>query len=163
MILRKMSADTDWAWLAGFFDGEGHSSCRDRTGNSHLEKYRSPRTIVMAISQHDNDVLYRVHRITGRGKIYSITKTRPERSTLTGQYQSYSWRTGRRADLIFIGEHMWPYLGIVKKTQLAITLDLHTRLDPKGQDVLPDFVQVFKNQYPMYFNDRAGDFEKDEK
>lgn len=117
----------------------------------------------MAISQHDSDVLYKVQRITGRGKVYTITKTRPERSTLTGEYESHSWRTARRVDIIFVAENMWPYLGIVKKIQLARTIDRHTRLDPKGQDTLPDFVQVFKNQYPMYFIDKAGDFEKEER
>lgn len=116
----------------------------------------------MAISQHDSDVLYKVQRITNRGKVYSLTKTRPERSKLSGTYESFSWRTGQRDNVIYIGFKMWPYLGIVKRIQLARTLDLHTRLDPKQQDKLPDFVKEFRVQYPMYF-DRAGDFEKEER
>lgn len=143
-------SDTDWAWAAGFFDGEGHISCRDRTGNGHLEKYRSPRTLTMAISQHHREVLDRFSSIARCGQVYTLTKTRPARSALTGQYLSYSWRTGRRLPILWVIEGMWPYLGSVKRFQAASAIVLHTSLDPRREQVTPPYLLG-------YYNDRAGD------
>lgn len=148
-----MSSES-WAWAAGFFDGEGHISCRDRTGRGHLEKYRSPRTLTVAISQHHREVLEKFQVIVGCGTIYELTKTRPARSKLTGQYQSYSWRTGKRGDALKVVEGMWPWLGSIKRLQAASSLMLHTSLDPKHTDTLPNYLV-------NYYNDRAGeDFQK---
>lgn len=74
--------ELEWAWAAGFFDGEGHISCRDRSGNSHLAKYRSPRTLALCISQHDREVLDRFKTIAQCGKVYTIQKTRPAHSSM---------------------------------------------------------------------------------
>lgn len=145
---------SNWAWAAGLFDGEGHISCRDRTGRGHLGKYRSPRTMTVAISQHHREVLERFQEVVGCGKIYEITKTRPPHSKLTGQYPSYSWRTGQRGNALVIVEGMWPWLGSVKRLQAASSLVLHTNLDPKGTDVLPSYLLD-------YYNDRAGGPDKE--
>lgn len=144
-----------WAWAAGFFDGEGHISCRDRTGRGHLEKYRSPRTLTMAISQHHREVLDRFAKIAGGGKVYTITKTRPARSNLTGTYLSYSWRTGRRETVLYVLEHMWPWLGSVKRLQAAEAIVLHTSLDPQQLQVVPSYLQ-------SYYNDKAGELPEKE-
>ena len=135
-----MVTDTDWAWAAGFFDGEGHISTRNRTGNGHLPKYRSGRSIVICINQHHREVLDRFYDIVGYGNVTMITKTRPERSALSGTYESFSWRCGKREGVLHAVEHMWPYLGSVKRLQAAGAIILHTRLDPKGQQVVPSYL-----------------------
>jgi len=148
--------ESNWAWAAGLFDGEGHVSCRNRTGSSHLPKYRSPRSIVLTINQHHEEVLDRFILVTGgRVNKYHFTKTRPKQSKLTGTYDSWGVRTGKRDNVIYIVDHMWPWLGSVKRLQAASSLILHTSLDPKGTDVLPSYMID-------YYNDRAGDFDREE-
>lgn len=137
---------SNWAWAAGLFDGEGHISCRDRTGNGHLPKFKSTRTIVLTINQHHREVLERFQTVTAdRGHIYTLTKTRPSHSTLTGQYFSYAWRTGKRENILYIVESMWPWLGSVKRTQAAKSILLHTSLDPHRQQVNPDYILNYYN------------------
>lgn len=101
------------AWAAGLFDGEGHISCRDRTGGGHLVKYKSPRSIVITISQHHTAVLERFQEAVGLGKIYVVTRSRPSGEL----YKSYSWRTGKFERVQAVTVMMWPWLGEVKRAQ----------------------------------------------
>ncbi len=143
----------DWAWAAGFFDGEGHISTRDRSGLGHLPKYHALRSIVLAINQHHPEVLHRFINITEeRINFFHFTKTRPARSKLSGTYDSYGIRTGKRENVLYIVEHMWPWLGSVKREQAYQAIALHTKLDPKKLQQLPEYL--------VEYHDRAGDTEE---
>ena len=137
----KKKIISNWAWAAGLFDGEGHISTRDRTGNGHNPKYRSPRSIILTINQHDEQVLDRFNEVTGNimGK-YHFTKTRPPQSKLTGTYDSWGIRTGKRDSILYIIENMWPWLGDVKRLQAALAIDKHSNLDPKGLHKTPEYI-----------------------
>lgn len=147
--------ESNWAWAAGLFDGEGHISCRNRTGQGHLPRHRSPRSIVLTINQHHEEVLDRFLVVTGdRMNKFHFTKTRPARSKLSGTYDSWGIRTGKRENILYIVEHMWPWLGSVKRLQAAEAIVLHTSLDPQQLQVVPPYLQ-------SYYQDRAGDTRKD--
>lgn len=94
-----MVSDVDFAWAAGFFDGEGCTSVltakRDR--HSYLR---------MSVSQKDREVLDKFHSIVGCGKVYTA-KTRP----------IHSWDCYTETECESVLELLWPYLGSKKKQQ----------------------------------------------
>jgi len=65
-------------------------------------------------------------------------------------YTRYQWRTGKRGDILFVVERMWPGLGSIKRLQAATAIVKHTELDPHQLQVVPDYLR-------QYYNDRAGD------
>lgn len=112
------------AWAAGLFDGEGHIGCRDRTGRTHLVRYKTPRTLVITISQHHRGVLQRFQKAVGLGTIYTVHRKRPSGEP----YTSYSWRTGKFEYVQAIVAMLWPWLGTVKRTQATRALLLYREI-----------------------------------
>ncbi len=64
--------DSDWAWLAGIFEGEG---CITFTGRN---------SVCLSVNMTDRDVVERCLHLTGVGSLYSRSETRGRAKTLWG-------------------------------------------------------------------------------
>lgn len=113
------------AWAAGLFDGEGHISCRERRSKGHFS-----RNIVMTVAQNHPEVLERFRDAVDLGKIHSIDRYRPAESKLEGGFITYSWRTGRFEHIQAAAAMIWPWLGSVKRAQIAEMLKFYHSLRP---------------------------------
>jgi hypothetical protein len=91
-------SDTELAWCAGFFDGEGTTSYLKK------DKWIGPR---MSVSQKNIKPLERFQEAVGHGKIYA----HDQRSGL------YQWTCQRKDDVKIILEKLWPFLCDQKKDQ----------------------------------------------
>ena len=104
-----MSRETDRAWAAGFFDGEGcfHASRRYRKGNNYYSNIKA------AISQTDPEVLEKFQRIVGVGSIRGpIDRGRSENHKPTWVWQVQSFN-----GVGHVFQVLQPYLGSVKIAQ----------------------------------------------
>lgn len=100
-ILELMSSDIDWAWAAGFYEGEGTMVCNPQYNN-----------LALSISQKDPESLYRFMDITRVGKIYGPYKR-----------NIYAYSVGKRHDVFFIAARMWPWLTTRRREQFAMAFD----------------------------------------
>jgi hypothetical protein len=90
------------AWVAGIIEGEGSFMVKHR-GNSP--------TAEVSISMTDEDVLLRVQRVTGLGRLYGPYVRGRSKPT-------WYWRISRINDCILFGELMWPLMGQRRKAQI---------------------------------------------
>jgi len=104
-VVRAVSVvcNTDIAWAAGFFDGEGTTSLL-KAQRDHYSYIR------MGLSQKVHECLDRFHEIVKFGKIYQ-SKTRDIRS----------WNCYKQDEVEQVLNLLWPYLSEVKKTQALST------------------------------------------
>lgn len=92
--------NTDIAWAAGLFEGEGTWIVRPPKGNGNA-------TAVVALQMRDRDVVERFASIMGCGKI--TCERRSERNPKHSDM--WRWTTAKRADVRRITELLVPYLG----------------------------------------------------
>lgn len=102
--------NTQYAWSAGFFDGEGWVG---RT---------SKNSVAVQVSQAHPEVLEELVKLYG-GKIYGPYKTK------TAKKPIYRWCVYGEEKCYLILEKMWPYLKSVKRAQARMAIpalyDLH--------------------------------------
>lgn len=93
------------AWAAGFFDGEGTTSCV-----KHLHKYNYP---VLVVAQSEPSVLLKFQSIFGMGKVNGPYKykNRPNNQPY------YQYRVHGFEKVQAIVAMMWNWLGERKKAQ----------------------------------------------
>lgn len=123
-----MSRETDRAWAAGFFDGEGcfHASRRYRKGNNYYAN------IGALINQTDPEVLERFKDIVGVGSVRGpIDRGRSPNHKPTWRYQIQSFNGVARVFNVLL-----PYLGSVKVEQgrQALELYLEARADREAKN-----------------------------
>ncbi len=108
--------DTELAWAAGFYDGEGSISCTSNNGNPHTR-------VQLAIGQKNDldgsiaEVLCRFLNAVGVGKIYK--KTRSDKEINQHQYLA-----AKRFDVELVLNKLWPFLSTVKKNQARLAFAL---------------------------------------
>jgi hypothetical protein len=90
--------DTELAWCAGFFDGEGTTSYLKK------DNWIGPR---MSVAQNNVVPLERFQKAVGYGKIYAHT-------TRLGMFQ---WTCQRKDDVKIVLDKLWPFLCEQKKEQ----------------------------------------------
>lgn len=100
-----MTPETELAWAAGFFDGEGYTGFRTPGGRSY-------RAIRMSIGQMHREPLDRFHRAVGVGFI-----TGPDPQGM------FRWQVNARLDLHRVAALLWHYLGSVKQAQIESAFD----------------------------------------
>jgi hypothetical protein len=98
--------ETDRAWAAGLFDGEG-STCNyrgnwDATGKAKVY-------VRCCLGQKDPRVLIKFHRIVLVGNI---------RERVINNQPFFDWTAGAATDVTVVFNILAPYLGDVKITQL---------------------------------------------
>lgn len=94
MIYYSIMSETELAWAAGFFDGEGHTQ-------------RKRKTRVLSIGQKYPDCLERFKAAIGHfGRLYGpYTK------------EMFYWSTTKLEDVDTVLTMLWPYLSKHKKNQ----------------------------------------------
>lgn len=99
------AVESDYAWCAGLFDGEGSTSVL----KAQRDKYGYVR---MNVPQKIREVLDKFHSIVKVGKIYKI-KCR----------DMHSLDIYKREDVVDCLNMLWPYLSEVKKLQALKAFD----------------------------------------
>lgn len=110
-----MSRETDLAWAAGFWDGEGCVSLSYRQYSENTPKI--PR-IVVQIAQIDTRVLKRFQNIVGYGNILGPYKPKNKNSK-----PYWVWRVEGNLHLKSIREMLSPYLDEIKLHQMDRALN----------------------------------------
>lgn len=110
-----MSVETELAWSAGFFDGEGCSSVTHRP----VYKGRKARTqLVLVVTQCGHEAPILLERF--RAAVDAGFLQRPIKR---GVYlDHYRWQIGSIAGGLNVMRQLWPYLGPVKKRQFIKAL-----------------------------------------
>src|SRR5690348_2327449 len=112
--------DTEYAWAAGFWDGEGNVSLTYR--GAHM----IPR-IVIQVAQVDREVLDKFQRIMGYGNVLGPYPARTKNS------QPYHvWRVEGVPHLRKFREVLSPYLGTAKLNQINEALDARSLWEEIG-------------------------------
>jgi hypothetical protein len=108
----------EWAYIAGFFDGEGCIRVRRlvRTGD------RSPRLeLCLTLTQKDRGVLDRVCEMIGRGSVQSISRQRV----------LHRWQIRGHRDIEYVAARLVPF-SIVKRPALLAAMELLKRHEVWG-------------------------------
>ncbi|MEV6285109.1 LAGLIDADG family homing endonuclease [Kribbella sp. NPDC051770] len=88
------------AWTAGLVEGEGTFT-------------NTKSSSVLRVVMTDLDVLERLERVTGVGRIRSIASRQPHHK------QAYSWTVQRRQHLEPLAMQLWPLMGERRRRQMA--------------------------------------------
>lgn len=96
----------DFAWAAGFFDGEGWANKKERGVQARINQ-ASPDGVP--------EVLIKFQRIVGVGRIKGPV-------IVDGKQPLYYWEATSRADLLRVGERIVPWLCPVKRAEFERTL-----------------------------------------
>jgi hypothetical protein len=114
----KPVPDTELAWAAGFFDGEGWVG-----GTRHT----SSRSVRIYISQTDRFALDRFRDAVDVGTVHGPLINESNRKRGIGGKPYWAFRAQRRADIKRVYERIGPWLGPLKRRQFAEAID---RLGP---------------------------------
>lgn len=98
-----MMSKEEWAWLAGFFDGEGCIQILQNRSGSYLVR--------LSLSQRDPEPIDKIHQMVG-GLRYRCQVPRGMR---------HDWVMVKYSDVIRVLLGMAPYL-VVKRTQAEVVL-----------------------------------------
>ncbi len=91
-----MNRETDWAWAAGLFEGEGFL---------RIENFENRKRYSLGLCTTDLDVLKKFHRVVGFGEIYFKKKYKSHYK------QTWEWRAGKLEEIKIIGNKFLPFLG----------------------------------------------------
>lgn len=117
MDIYSKTPQTELAWAAGFFDGEGSTSMIRKNG------------IILAICQNHVEVLERFQQAVDAGTIYG-----PYPMKATGNLR-WQFLASTKVAIVVLGK-LWPYLSSEKRNQATLCLSTLTeRLNgqPLGQ------------------------------
>ena len=101
-----MSNDTELAWAAGFWDGEGNF-------NATLPKGNKAYILQAKVTQIHRDTLERFQAAVGLGKIYGPY------STKSGVHPQFTLSIRGPAAVRALAETLWPYLCPHKQRQFS--------------------------------------------
>ena len=105
--------DTDIAWCAGLFEGEGSIfiASQIRTNGKRYQYARA------TLKMTDLDVIEKFHQLVGCGIVVKQTKPQSENRKLT-----YCWQLTTKNELIDLMLKFYPYLGERRKAKIKEVL-----------------------------------------
>lgn len=112
--------DTERAWAAGFFDGEGTAGCWNR-GPQRISHYN----VQARIGQTDRVVLDRFATIVGVGKIYGPYQTKRNAASKRDPKPVYFYSASGCSQVETLLEAIGPWLSPVKMAQLKGAVDTY--------------------------------------
>jgi hypothetical protein len=118
---------TNYAWAAGIIDGEGHVRF-DKTGSlPYKGKSYNSRMVRLSIHQKDRRLLDRFQALVGGGHIYA--------ELAQGKFRIFQFQMSKARDVIRTCVSVWPYLGPVKRLQVANALVSYAKYKsvPRGK------------------------------
>jgi hypothetical protein len=92
------ASDTDWAWAAGLFEGEGNIHKFQNKGGMGLH-------LRLRVSSTDRDVLDHLVSIAGGGYTGPYHMDNPRHKPI------WLWSLNRQNDVLKVMSHFYPYLG----------------------------------------------------
>ena len=110
-----MTKDTDYAWAAGFWDGEG---CVSLTFRQFSDSTPAIPRIVVQVAQVDRRVLDKFKNIVDYGNVLGPYAPRTKNSQ-----PYYVWRVEGVPHLKTIRDHLAPFLSVVKLEQIDSALE----------------------------------------
>ena len=134
-MLNVYMTDTEKAWLAGFFDGEGCITTYYH--DKRVNKDGSPRReldVRLDISQVDRTPLDRIASMTGVGTV----KLKPRSKKFKAQ-QGHAWILNGAHQIRAVLEEILPFT-IVKTPQIHVALELLATYQHRGRRKMPDGV-----------------------
>jgi len=144
-----MIPDTDKAYIAGLFDGEG--SIHMRRGIEKKKKHKgkpgyrlsNSLRLSMEITMTDRSVLMWVHEVLGVGTL-THKKVKGKRVDGTPYLKQYRWRCTFR-DAYYVCCLIWPFAH-TKLPKIQQVIEHYTSLALKGNVIsLEEYKQVQKN------------------
>lgn len=108
--------NTDLAWAAGFFDGEGCTMAKHGTRKSVQAGRFVYSTILIEVAQKERFLLDKLCSILKTGKVYGPYNNG------AGHYH-YKYIVSKYERVNSVIELLWPYLGPYKRTQARKALD----------------------------------------
>ena len=128
--------DTDWAWLAGFIDGDGCLTCSVQTRQTKTHPYIGmfPR-IIIAQCKKEVQILDYIVDLTGIGKVYM----KKEKSNKFNSQDQGMYTVSKLKDVKYMCENILPYV-IHKKRQCInmlkiVTIKLKAGRGPKRNPI----------------------------
>ena len=130
-----MASETERAWAAGFFDGEGH------TQSFKPKKNSDRRYVVLDVTQTSLPILERFREaVGGVGYIYGPYVQSDKRGFKASP--KWEWKATSREAVKTALDAMWPWLDEAKQSQAQAALDascdVANRSRPTGQRPKPD-------------------------
>ena len=109
--------NTELAWAAGFFDGEG-SICSTARKTKHGDSYH----MIVSISQTDPRPLERFRLAVGMGKVGGPYNTF---NAYTKQVYKpvYAFRLHTAGEVLTMVAKLWPYLSEPKRDQMQASIE----------------------------------------
>lgn len=104
---------TDWAWLAGLFEGEG---CISFTGRN---------SVCLAIVGTDRDIIERCRELTGVGRINEVPRL-PNKT-------QWHWKVQVRDDVLFVLDGIQAHLGERRGARAVLARERLKHCRPTGQ------------------------------
>lgn len=112
--------DTQIAWLAGLFEGEGCICLRP--GGTRL-----------TIEMTDEDIINRVAELTGLGSVIRLEK-RKQKGGKPNHKDSWKWYIGYREDVKNVLVAIYPYLGIRRRIAADKALSVISQMRPRRRN-----------------------------
>ena len=139
-------SDLDRGWLAGILEGEGTFSATVRHRRSDNQ---TTVTCRIRIASTDRDVIERVARITGYGRVYELG-----RPTVTGK-RVFSWDIGKRDQVQAVVDAVFPLLSERRQQQILAMFQKRDAVPQykrpqqthckRGHELTPENTYVRKN------------------
>lgn len=122
-----MPVDTDYAWAAGFIDGEGYFGAHERPSDRYRSGFRH--SIEISVFQVDRGPLEKLHDLFG-GK---VTEHIGE-----NDLKHWKWSIQSASEITKIIDHLLPYL-VLKRNEAVLMRELSTLFNaPHGGRVRYD-------------------------
>lgn len=110
-----MSIETELAWAAGLFDGEGCIHALKRQEN----------TFQVSLGMVDECTVNRFAQIIGYSRPLSVqwhSKRNPKHN------DAYYWRTSKREDILVVLKRLFPYL-VTKRPEALVVINILEALE----------------------------------
>jgi hypothetical protein len=128
-----MMSDTELAWAAGFFDGEGCTCLRKEYKKNNLGKRYRTISVQMQIVQVRSEPLRRFHNVLGLGSFGG-----PYTPSGKNSKRYFKWSTAGRKSVCQALILMWPWLSLPKREQAQqVWRSLQQMRSKKSQQLPP--------------------------
>jgi hypothetical protein len=115
-VTPRLPSETERAWAAGFFDGEGWIGARLSTYGRHVH---------IGLENCDLEALRRFRAVVGVGNIW------PRRGRSASHSPSWVWRAGAIRDVEGVVALLWPWLTGRRREQADSALKFWREAVPK--------------------------------
>lgn len=121
--------EIETAWVAGLLEGEG-SFILTVSRPPRKDGQPSRRVINVVCGSTDKDIIEKLYRLTGVGRIYE-DKVRTD-GVVQGRKRMYRWQVSRREDLLLLLKAIRPHMGERRGAKIDELIE-HAQMPPLGR------------------------------